>query len=262
MEKSAGSAVDTAATACEISLVICSPPLCGLLQWHQRRMSDDPQPPEEPSSDQPQSQEVRHSHVGALVPAHVARGIFSTGAVVLQGQHEFIVDFLLRMQQPQQVAARIVMAPAVVAQLIQALTENVRKHEDRFGPIVLPPQPTPDPEAPRQSAQDLYDQLKLSDEDMSGVYANAVMIGHTASEFSLDFITTFFPRSAVSARVFVAAPNAKRLLDSLKHSFGQFQQRPQQPPPGAASQDAPPDIPPPEPPPPQDPFGGYHPENN
>lgn len=220
-------------------------------------MSDDPQPPEEPSSDQPQSQEVRHSHVGALVPARVARGIFSTGAVVLQGQHEFIVDFLLRMQQPQQVAARIVMAPAVVAQFIQALTENIRKHEDRFGPIILPQQPTPAPDAPRQSAQDLYDQLKLSDDDMSGVYANAVMIGHTASEFSLDFITTFFPRSAVSARVFVAAPNARRLLDSLTHSFGQFQQRPQQQSPGST----PPDVPPSESPPP-DPFGGYHPENN
>lgn len=209
--------------------------------------------PDQPGPDeQPQSQEVRHSQVGALVPAHVARGIFSTGAVVLQGQHEFIVDFLLRMQQPQQVAARIVMVPAVVAQFIQALADNIRKHEDRFGPILLPSQPVPPPDAPRQSAQDLYDQLKQSEEMMSGVYANAVMIGHTASEFSLDFITTFFPRSAVSSRVFVAAPNAKRLLDSLKHSFQQYQQRPQ----GQAPPDQPPE-PPPEPPP-----GGYHPENN
>ncbi|APZ91665.1 DUF3467 domain-containing protein [Fuerstiella marisgermanici] len=221
-------------------------------------MSDDPpnydENENENSPDQPQSQEVRHSHVGALVPAHVARGIFSTGAVVLQGQHEFIVDFLLRMQQPQQVAARIIMPPAVVAQFIQALQENIRKHEDRFGPILLPTPPVPPPDAPKQSAQDLYDQLKLSEETMSGVYANAVMIGHTASEFSLDFITTFFPRSAVSSRVFVAAPNAKRLLDSLKHSFQQFQQKPQGQPPGSPP-------PPPDPPPDEPPYG-YHPENN
>ena len=90
---------------------------------------------------------------------------------------------------------------------------------------------------------------------MSGEYANAVMIGHTASEFSLDFITTFFPRSAVSSRVFVAAPNAKRLLDSLKHSFQQFQQRPANQPPG------PPPMPP-DPPPEGPPQDGYHPENN
>ncbi|MEZ6132881.1 MAG: DUF3467 domain-containing protein [Planctomycetaceae bacterium] len=215
-------------------------------------MSDQPQNPDDQSSDQPHSQEVRHSPIGALVPAHVAMGIFSTGAVVLQGQHEFIVDFLLRMQQPQQVAARIVMPPQVVGQFIQALAENIRKHEDRFGEILLPSAPVPDPNAPKQTAQDLYDQLKLSDEKLSGQYANAVMIGHTSSEFSLDFITTFFPRSAVSSRVFVAAQNARRLLDSLRHAYQQYQQRPQNPPP-----QQPPDVPPDAPP-----YGGYHPENN
>lgn len=216
-------------------------------------MSEVPQNPDEEHPDHPQSQEVRHSHVGALVPAHVARGTFSTGAVVLQGQHEFIVDFLLRMQQPQQVAARIVMPPAVVSQFIQALQENIKKHEDRFGPILLPSSPVPAPDAPKQTAQDLYDQLKLPEETQSGVYANAVMIGHTASEFSFDFITTFFPRSAVSSRVFLAAQNARRLLDSLKHAYNQAQQKPNTPP------GAPPS--PPEPPLDEPPYG-YHPENN
>lgn len=144
---------------------------------------------------------------------------------MLQGQHEFIVDFLLRMQQPQQVVARVVLPPGVVAQFIQALQDNLQKYEDRFG--VIPPAPAM-PQAAgaqRQSAQELYDQLKLPEDVMSGSYANAVMIGHTATEFSFDFITTFFPRSAVSQRVFLASPNAKRLLESLIHSFQQFQQR-------------------------------------
>lgn len=200
-----------------------------------------------PGGEPPQSQEIRHSHVGALVPAHVARGVFSTGAVVLQGQHEFILDFLLRMQQPQQVAARIVMPPGVVAQFIGALQENLGRHEARFGPIVLPPNPDPQSAGQRPSAQELYEQLKLPETVMSGDYANAVMIGHTATEFSFDFITTFFPRSAVSQRVFLAAPNARRLLDSLIHSFQQFQQRmrhpPELPPPGS------PPVPPPDTPP-------------
>lgn len=238
-------------------------------------MEDHPeQNPGNPPDDQPQSQEVRHTPVGALVPAHVASGIFSTGAVVLQGQHEFIVDYLLRMQQPQQVAARIVMPPPVIAQFIQALQDNLKKHEDRFGEILLPTPPVPNPDAPRQTAQDLYDQLKLAEEKMSGVYANAVMIGHTASEFSFDFITTFFPKSAVSSRVFMAAPNAKRLLDSLKHAYRQFQNRPGNPtnlPPGVLPPDmlppdlsSPQDLPPQsdEEPPEEPPFGGYHPENN
>ena len=193
-------------------------------------MSND-QHPEGVPDDGPQSQEIRHSHIGALVPAHVARGTFSTGAVVLQGQHEFIVDFLLRMQQPQQVAARVVLPPSVVAQFIQALQDNLRKYEDRFGEIPAANNPPQPPGAQRQSAQELYDTLKIPEDVMSGEYANAVMIGHTATEFSFDFITTFFPRSAVSQRVFLASPNAKRLLESLTHSFGQFQQRQRNPPP-------------------------------
>lgn len=199
--------------------------------------------------DGPQSQEIRHSHIGALVPSNVARGTFSTGAVVLQGQHEFIVDFLLRMQQPQQVAARVVLPPGVVAQFIQALQENIQKHEDRFGGIPMPAVPPQPPGTPRQSAQDLYDQLKMPEDVMSGSYANAVMIGHSATEFSFDFITTFFPRSAVSQRVFLASPNAKRLLESLIHSFQQFQERLRNPPPPPPAQDSEPgpdwDSPPP-----------------
>ncbi len=193
-------------------------------------MTDQPQP-DRPSDDGPHSQEIRHQQIGALVPAHVARGVFTTGAVVLQGQYEFIVDFLLRMQQPQQVVARIVMPAVVVSQFIAALRDNLQRYEDRFGPVQMPVIPTPTPPQQRQSAQELYETLKLGDDVQSGSYANAVMIGHSATEFSFDFITTFFPRSAVSQRVFMATANAKRLLDSLNHSFEQFQERQRNPPP-------------------------------
>jgi len=212
--------------------------------------SSDETPQEEP-------QQVRSSHIGALVPAHVARGTFSTGVAVLQGNHEFIVDFLLQMQQPQQVAARVILPPAVVGQFLQALSENVSKYEDRFGEIILPqahsesapaafkqpgiantPEvqagsdtPVPSQSQAQHSAEDLYDQLKLPEDVMSGQYANAVMIGHTASEFSFDFIATFYPRSVVVQRVFLAAPNVPRLKESLAQSFEQFRRRRDNPPP-------------------------------
>lgn len=175
--------------------------------------------------DQLQSQKIQHQHISALVPESVARGVFSTGAVVLQGAHEFILDFLVRMQQPQQVAARVILPPSVVPQFLNALRDNIAKHEDRFGKIVDPVKKLQQPQQQRPSAQELYDTLKLTDEVMSGTYANAVMIGHSAYEFSFDFITTFFPRSAVACRVFLSAPNAPRLFDSLKHSFNQFQRQ-------------------------------------
>ena len=175
-----------------------------------------------------QSQEIQHSQVGALVPDKVARGVFSTGAVVLNGHHEFIIDFLLRMTKPHQVAARVVIPLPVVPRMIHALNENIENYKKRFGEPKLPEgaQPKPDqPKQPQVNAQELYEQLKWGQTDMCGTYANAVMIGHTPTEFSFDFITTFFPRSVVSSRVFLSAPNVPRLLDSLKHSWEQYQRK-------------------------------------
>jgi hypothetical protein len=184
-----------------------------------------------PDGEGPYCEEIQHSQVSALVPERVARGVFSTGAVVVQGVHEFILDFLLRMSQPQQVAARVVLPPGVVAQFIAALTDNLNNYQSKYGPPVVPNGPAGQPPLPQAppgspvSAQDLYEQLKLQDDVLSGSYANAVMIGHTPCEFCFDFITTFFPRSAVSSRVFMAAPGVPRLLDSLKHSFEKYQQK-------------------------------------
>ncbi len=66
---------------------------------------------------------------------------------------------------------------------------------------------------------DIYDNLKLPDDMLGGVYANMASISHTGSEFCFDFITQFFPRSAVTARVYMAAPRVPELLNSLKRSI-------------------------------------------
>jgi hypothetical protein len=85
----------------------------------------------------------------------------------------------------------------------------------------------------RQNPQDIYDELKIRDEILSGAYANAVMIGHGPYEFSFDFITNFYPQSAVSCRVYLAAGHVWRMLDSLKQSWDQLRPRLGFPPPPA-----------------------------
>jgi hypothetical protein len=99
--------------------------------------------------------------------------------------------------------------------------------------------------ARQPSVQDIYDDLKIRDEFLSGAYANAVMIGHGPHEFSFDFITNFYPHSAVSSRVFLAAGQIPRLYDSLKSTWEQIRIRMQtpgkQPPP---STEGPPEDPP------------------
>lgn len=82
----------------------------------------------------------------------------------------------------------------------------------------------------RPSAQEIYDDLKIKDELLSGAYANAVMIGHGPHEFSFDFITNFFPNSAVSARVFLSSGQVPRFYDSLKGTWDQMRSRMQPPP--------------------------------
>ena len=77
----------------------------------------------------------------------------------------------------------------------------------------------------RPTAQEVYDDLKLPDDLLNGKYANAVMIGHGPNEFSFDFITNFYPQSAVSCRVFVGAGQAPRLLDSMRTAWDQLRPR-------------------------------------
>jgi hypothetical protein len=203
-------------------------------------------PPDDSAGGEP-VQQIRHQQISARVPESVARGVFSTGAIVLVGHNEFIIDFVLRMTRPHQVAARVVMPHAVMPQFIKALQENVSKFEDRFGKPTELPRP---PSDHRPNIQEIYDEMKLPDEILCGAYANGVMVGHSASEFSFDFITSFFPRSSVSCRVFLSAPQVPRLLESLEKTFANFQQRVEKLKGQRQSQDpaAPPATPPPRPP--------------
>ena len=205
-------------------------------------MSNTEQPPEGLSGDAgSHSEQVRVQHVSARVPEQVSRGAFSTGAIVMTGGTEFIVDFIMNLGTPASVATRVVMPHATMPQFIEALKKNLEIYKQRFGdPPSLPQGKQP---AKQPTAQEIYDDLKLPDEMLSGAYANGVMIGHTPSEFKFDFLTNLFPNSAVSARVFLSAPQVPRLLNSLQSTYKQFQQRVQKQRGAPGQQDPPPPAP-------------------
>lgn len=203
-------------------------------------MSEDP-PSEIPAQPDPN----RPQHMSARVPDEIGPGAFSTGIIVMTGGTEFVVDFIQNLGPPAQVAARVVMPHATMPQFIDALNKNLEIYSNRFGaPTPLPP--APQPERP-PTAQEIYDDLKLPDELLSGSYANGVMIGHSATEFKFDFLTNLFPHPAVSCRVFMSAPQVPRMRDSLSRTLQQFQQRVQQK--RENQPDEPPEDPPIEPPP-------------
>ena len=144
----------------------------------------------------------------------------------MTGPSEFIVDFLQTIGRPHKLAKRVVIPHPVMPQFIEALKTNLDLYKSRFGEPVEPPANTPGQNNERRpTPQEIYDDLKMADDVLSGVYANGVMIGHGASEFGLDFLTSFFPQSAVSARVFVAAGQIPRLLESLRGAVKQLEQR-------------------------------------
>ena len=211
-------------------------------------MSTDDQTP--PNPDSPGDQGSQNPPLRARVPDHVAGGTFSTGAIVMTGPSEYIVDFLQTIGRPHKVAARVVIPHPVMPQFIDALTTNLDLYRQRFGEPATPQPQQQNPDARRPTPQEIYDDLKMPDEVLSGTYANGVMIGHGATEFGLDFLTSFFPQSAVSARVFVAAGQVPRLLDSLKGAVRQLEQRRQGNPPGSPPPQNPPASPndPPQPP--------------
>lgn len=218
---------------------------------NERRNDFDPDQPEKPRSTEPQQtgggtyqQELQHSMVAARVPEAVGLGTFCTGAIVLTGPHEFVLDFVLRMSPPHRIAQRVVMSPTVVGLFLRALKENLDKYRQNFGaPPQLPPPPTGMKPPP---ISEVYEQLKLPEELMSGTYANAVMIVHTPAEFCFDFVTSFYPKSAVSARVYLAVPHVTQLFDSLSRSYEQYVQKAQNQqlpkPPAPPTQDKPPEA--------------------
>jgi hypothetical protein len=165
---------------------------------------------------------VQHSSISARVPEKAPR-VFSTGAVVLQGAHEFSVDFVQWLTRPYQLAARVILPPSIMPGLLNALRENLNHYQSRFGAPMAPPPPPPGHTPP--PINEIYDQLKFSDETLTGFYANTVVITHTHAEFVLDFITNCYPRPVVSCRVYLSAPQVPVLFNNLARSFQQYQQK-------------------------------------
>ncbi|MCA9175600.1 MAG: DUF3467 domain-containing protein [Planctomycetales bacterium] len=178
----------------------------------------NPDPHQEPSA--------ARQHVSARVPEGVGQGVFSTGAILITGGAEFIIDFIQNLGPPATVVGRVIVPHGVMHQFIAALQKNLDMYTERFG--APPALPKVDPPPRPQTVQEIYDELKLPDENLAGAYANGLMIGHSASEFKLDFLSNLFPHSAVSSRVFMSAPQVVRLLESMKQNYQQFQQRIQQ----------------------------------
>lgn len=67
--------------------------------------------------------------------------------------------------------------------------------------------------------------IELNEEVAEGVYVNLAMIGHSNSEFVIDFILHMpgVPKARVKSRIITTPEHAKRLLYALKDNIAKYE---------------------------------------
>ncbi len=85
------------------------------------------------------AQDPKHVQIQIQLDDDVAQGMYVNLALVNHTETEFTLDLMyLQPQQPKaKVRARIISSAKHTKRLLNALQENVRRYEERFGPIDL-----------------------------------------------------------------------------------------------------------------------------
>ncbi len=95
-------------------------------------------------SDQGEGSKKRKG-VQVKVPDEVARGAYANAMAVFHTREEFVIDFLNVFPPTGVATARIITSPGHVKRIVQALADNLRRYEERFGPVEEAPPPTTGP---------------------------------------------------------------------------------------------------------------------
>ncbi len=72
----------------------------------------------------------------------VLKGSYANSMVVTHTREEFVIDFINSFPPEAIVTARVITSPGHLKRIIHALTENLRKYEEKFGEVKEAPEPT------------------------------------------------------------------------------------------------------------------------
>ncbi len=75
------------------------------------------------------------------IPEEIARGAYANAMAVYHTREEFVVDFLNIFPPAGIATARIITSPGHMKRIVRALQENLKRYEDRFGPVEEAPPP-------------------------------------------------------------------------------------------------------------------------
>lgn len=63
----------------------------------------------------------------------VSKGVYSNVALIKHTQNEFMIDFLMKFGGDAQLVSRVILSPSHAIALVDALGENIKKYESKFG---------------------------------------------------------------------------------------------------------------------------------
>ena len=83
------------------------------------------------------AQETKKNSMNIELPEDVAEGVYSNLAIIAHSQSEFVLDFIRMVPNvpKAKVKSRIIVTPFHIKRLANALADNIKKYEDKHGPI-------------------------------------------------------------------------------------------------------------------------------
>jgi len=66
-------------------------------------------------------------------------------------------------------------------------------------------------------------QISVQDNDLRGVYSNAMQIVHTKEEFCLDFFNIFPPKPILVSRILMSPAHLKRMIKALSENIEKYE---------------------------------------
>jgi hypothetical protein len=175
---------------------------------------------------------IHHNPPTALIPEKVGIGLFSTEVVVFHSESEVAIDFIQGIAKPYRVVRRVIMANSITKTFFEVLKNELNspkksnnssyvenlKNKNYEESLNKNQQKDEDLEK-REKVDDIYRELKIENDELSGFYANKVLINYGTDSICLDFISNIYPKSIVTSRIFVTNGTIIELLSALNKIF-------------------------------------------
>jgi len=78
---------------------------------------------------------MKASQIQITTGDEMSRGRYSNMMLVSHSAEEFMMEWVLNSPSGTHLVSRIIVSPGHVRRIIAALTENLNKYENRFGPV-------------------------------------------------------------------------------------------------------------------------------